>query len=450
MKFLTIIPCLCLITFVLKANDSLYRSDFEQRQIALALKDDDADINYFALYTAIDSDSSEYARYAEKLDGFYFYLEHKDIVNKTSKQKAKLLFKEVHNYFFRKYEENVFFSKIFKDGTYNCVSASMLYAIILTKYDIPFEIKETPTHIYLVAFPGSDNILFETTSPRGFYLPDEKFKREYVAGLVNLKFTTQEYVNQVGQAKAFNEFYYSKESINLAQLAGIQYYNQSITFHQSENTDDAIRSIVKTTLLYPSAKNTFYKISLLGSHLNNSEMDNEQDIIYLCEYANDSKDVKQKKYVLGVFGEMVDDQLIKNSNDTFVLRAYELIMQHLKDEEIKKEITYTHNLAFAHWHAMKSNFDTCLEFAERAYAINTKDVRLQELIVKSTVLKNQKIKGNEKSINELHNYASKYPFLTSNKTFKSLLIFQHTFESQSIGSLGIRMKFVIAQFIVNV
>jgi len=94
------------------------------------------------------------------------------------------------------------FSRIFEAGIYNCVTASMLYALILDHYQIPYEIKEKPTHIYLVALPGKDNILFETTNPRGLYVPDEKFKRDYVNSLVQLKYTTQEHVNEVGLANA--------------------------------------------------------------------------------------------------------------------------------------------------------------------------------------------------------------------------------------------------------
>lgn len=117
----------------------------------------------------------------------------------------------------------------------------MLYAIILEKYRIPFDIKEKPTHVYLVTYPDDENILLETTNPRGFYVPDEKAKQEYLEGLITMKFTTRAYVNSVGQANAFNEFFYNNENISLNQLAGLQYHNHAITAYEEKNIDLAIQ-----------------------------------------------------------------------------------------------------------------------------------------------------------------------------------------------------------------
>jgi hypothetical protein len=422
---------ICLASATAGTSDSLlYRSAFERSQVRHAVSNEQK-ADFFSLFASIDSDSIETVKYASKLNNFYDLMASKQVGLKAGKQKAKLLFKEVHNYFFKKYEENVFFSKIFREGIYNCVTASMLYAIVLTHYDVPFEIKETPTHVYLVAFPGSDNIMFETTSPKGFYVPDERFKREYVAGLVQLKFTSQEYVDQIGSAKAFNEFYYSKGNISLRELAGIQYYNQSVGYHTVDNVDDAVKSIMKTTLLHPSEKNNYYKLSLLGSKLSNSTMNTPQDILYLCEYANASKDLQEKNHVLSFFGNMLDTHLIKQGNDSLINSAYNIISANFKDESIKREIEFTYNLGLTYWHSTNSNFDESINCAKRAYAINSKDARLHELILRSVIFKTEKLKGNKQSIGQLEQYAADFPHLKSNKVFKSMLAYQHAFQAYS-------------------
>src|SRR5688572_9973449 len=92
----------------------LYRSGFEERQVKQAMAK--AVPDFIALFTSITTDSLGYQQHRTKVNAFYNYLNPKLASLKTGKQKAKLIFKEVHTFFFKKYEENVMFYKIFEDG----------------------------------------------------------------------------------------------------------------------------------------------------------------------------------------------------------------------------------------------------------------------------------------------------------------------------------------------
>jgi hypothetical protein len=417
----------------LRAYDTLvYKSAYEQKIVKGAVNQSNSD--FFALYLAISSDSGSYEKYASSLNNFYRHLDSKLSKVKADKQRAKIVFKEVHEYFFTKYEEHVLFNQIFETGSYNCLTASMLYAIILDKVGLPYEIKEKPTHIYLVAFPGTDNILFETTDPRGLFVPDDKTKRQYVAGLITMKLTTQEYVNSVGLAKAFNEFYYNNQNITLQQLAGLQYFNDAIALYDAQKMSAAIISTLKAYLLYPSTKNEYLKTSLIKEALGNSNFESLTDIIYLAEYANAAKDNHSKKFVLSVFSDVLSEKLFKSGQDAFVTDANKIMQERVKDESVKKDINYSYQLAMGDWYSMKGDLTQSLRYAESAYALNPDDARLQGLIVKAIGMKSERVKGKAEAIEGLQAYAEKYPFLKSNKTFSSLLVFQYAFRSYSLFS----------------
>lgn len=423
MKNIYLAVFLLLVVIGSRASDTLiFKTRFEENQVKLALSMSNSD--YVALYSSITSDSIESNHYESKIKTFYSYLNPKLASIKAGKQKAKLIFKEVHTHFFKKYEEDVAFYKIFENGTYNCVTACMLYSLILKNYDIPFEIKEKPTHVYLVAFPGSDNILFETTNPRGLFAPDEKFKREYVAGLVKMKFTTQEYVNSTGVPLAFNEFYYNSQSISPVQLAGIQYYNSALSLYRSEKYDEAIKSAVKMDMLYPCPKHQYVKINMIASVIGRSEFTSLKDIMYLCEYANSVRDAKDRKFVSSVFGDILREKLYKSGNDSFVNNAYQLIKDRIEDEKVREEITYDYYCGMSSWYQMKGDMQSCLEFAALAYAMNQKDVRLHDIIIRAIALKTEKLKAKEKNIDELNQYATKFPFLANHKSFKQIQAYQ--------------------------
>ena len=415
-----------------KANDSLiYNSSYEKRLIQTALKSSNPDI--VGLFSSLTSDSVTTLNYKKKIERFYTRMDASLANLNAPRQKAKLIFKEVHAYFFKQYEENVMFSRIFEAGMFNCVTASMLYAIILDHYQIPYEIKEKPTHIYLVALPGRDNILFETTNPRGLYAPDEKFKREYVNNLVKLKFTTQEHVNAVGLANAFNQYYYSNDHITLEQLAGVQYYNQALSF-VSDLKDEhaAIRSAVKMGMLYPCAKHTVFKRYVIGLVLDNSRYDQLRDIFYLCEYANGISDVKDEKFVLGTFESIVENKLIKEGEDTLIHNAYAILKANLINEKLLKEVTYIYYGNLGSWEYNRGNMDESLSYCEKAYAINPKDSRLQEIISRALILKSDRLRGKEASITMLHDYAEKFPFLKTNKLYKAMMTMHYAFRAYSL------------------
>ena len=416
-------PCLGYDTLI-------FRSGFESRLVNETINKKNAD--YLSLFLAINSDSADCQLGQTAMKLFYPSLDAKLARAKTNKQKATTIFKEVHSRFFRKYEENVLFEKIFADGTYNCVTASMLYSIVLDRLGIPYEIKEKPTHIYLVVFPGADNMLFETTNPRGLYMPDEKTKRGYVDGLVAMKLVTQEHVNSVGVSNAFNEFYYDKQNISLQQLAGLQYFNWAVARYMAKDMDAAITSALKANILYPNTKNLFLKSSLIREHLSNSSFNAISDIRHLGELASTSSDVRDRKYVLGVFGDILETKLIQRGDTAFVSQSYAILSSRAVDATLKSEIGFNYQLGMAHWSALKGDMDRALAHAARAYAINPEDARLHDLVARAIAFKSEDIKGEAKAIDHLHDYAKTFPFLKTNKTFKSMMVYQYSFMAYSL------------------
>jgi len=408
-------PLLTLLFFHLHVNTTsvqdtlLYRSAVERRLIDQAIHH--RDVDYTALYSSINTDSIHALEYALAVNNFYSETTNKVSNANSSKQKAKILFKEVHAHFFKKYEENVLFNKIFEDGTYNCLTATMLYAIILKRFNIPFEIKEKPSHVYIVAFPGVEDILFETTSPAGFYMPDEKARRAYIEALVSMKIITQEYVNSVGITQAFTEHYYNNKSITLTELAGLQYFNEALERYNSKNVSGSITSSIKSNLLYPCRKTLFLKSNLLGEALENSDFNAPRDIFYLAEYANGVQEGRNKKFVLTTFDNIVSSKLIKEGNDIFVSDAFHTLLTNVKDSAMVRDISYSYYNAMAYWQSVKGNNDETLQFAKKAFAINQKDVRLQETIMRAVAYKSDSFRGRDDSINMLNDYMAEFPFL---------------------------------------
>jgi hypothetical protein len=410
----------------LSADTIFFKTNFERKQFKLAQKNS-ADI--IDLFMSFDSDSIVAVSAKKKLNLFFQKVGSKGLEKKSSKAFAKAIFQEAHEFFLRQYEEVVPFSRIFNDGLYNCVSATALFGIILDHYNIPYVIKEAPTHVFLVAYPDNLNILFETTNPKGYFAPNDQLKAEYVKWLIKSKLTTQEYVNRIGIPKAFQEFYYSKEDILLINLAGIQYYNNSIELATEKKYADAIHQIVKATLLHPSKRNEFFQRSLIAHQLNNSKYENVNDIYYLILFANSTQDVSEKSEVIDLFKKIIYEQLFRKSNDSILNSTFNKLQSGIKDSLLAKDLKLQYFSAFADWYASKGRLTSAIEFSRNALKLAPKDATVQEILWRSIVMKYSASFGNNNDHNVLADYEKEFPFLKSNSHFKSLLIYNYAFAS---------------------
>ncbi|MFV0605748.1 MAG: hypothetical protein ACK5NK_07905 [Niabella sp.] len=114
----------------------------------------------------------------------------------------------MHKAFLIKYIDNPRFSEIFITGNYNCATASALYAFILDKIGIAYQIRETPTHVYIVADPAGANVLFETTTPGMKSVQmNEKFQHEYLNYLQKNKIITEEEARNDKKSKVFEKYF---------------------------------------------------------------------------------------------------------------------------------------------------------------------------------------------------------------------------------------------------
>ena len=92
------------------------------------------------------------------LDKIYAQLDKKVELNKDDEKSIQNIFKTVHASLLNKYDVNANFRGIFQSGEYNCVTGSALYGIVFSHYNIPFVVKEAPTHVYLVVDPNGKKI----------------------------------------------------------------------------------------------------------------------------------------------------------------------------------------------------------------------------------------------------------------------------------------------------
>lgn len=399
-----------------------FKSDFERQVLSDIENHSDLEI---LLAISEDMTTQDAADIQAQIKSFKKELNSKKFENKSEEKKLNLLFNLIHKSFFLKYREISNFNRIFENKEYNCVSATALYALILKEYNIPLSIKEAPTHVYSIAYPNTKSIVLESTAPtNGYYSPSENDIQKAVSSLVELKYFTQDEIDAKGVRNVYNEFFYNEDDINMRQLAGLQYYNEAVTYLAEEEYKKALNSSYKAELLYPSEKMDYLKFVLLANVLNDSDLDKFEDITYLAQYAN--LPMVDRSEIINVFNTITNNQLFLKSDVSFVDSSYQHLSHNMADTLLTKNISEIYFAEFGRYYAQLSDFDKSLEFSSKAYTLNDKNVNTQALITHSIVQNLARSTGSLSTINKMDEYSEAFPFLKENNTYQSLYFFTYS------------------------
>lgn len=406
-------------------KDLTFNSTLEQSAFT------EPDSSTFNLFLTADEHfiSGKEESYLRKFEAYLNTVNNKKLDRKSNEKKVKLLYEEVHSAFLNKYEMQNHFSSIFINGNYNCVSATALYGLVFQKLNIPYVIKEKPTHVYMVAFPGIANILLETTDPSGDFLTyTDRYKTAMVAQLASAKLISESELKSKSVDDIFNEYYFSDEDINLVQLAGLQYVNDALYRLEKNDLEGALIQSEKAYFLYPKENITSLIAVILGQLLDKIAYEDIVSMDYLEKFSRYKKFNITHENILAEFDLMCQRQLIEKGDSTNFRKYYERFVLLNKDEKLNNQISYLYFLRKGLALYKSGHFESALPHIEKAYNLNSANIEVSQVFV-SAIAQNLRFKSNNTEvINKLELYLNKYPDLQSNNNFNSLLVGSYLIE----------------------
>lgn len=431
MKFILLAFTLLFSCF-LKAQDSLvyysdlsFNSDFEKQAFS------DAHKNTFNLFLAVDENMNYPLAnsYHEKYQNFLTELNTDKLDKKSASKKIKGLYGEIHDEFFEKYEMQNHFSDIFRQGFYNCVSATAIYGLIFHELGIPFSIKEKPTHVYMMAYPKEDNILVESTDPSGkFLVYNDRYKTAVVEQLANAKLISESDFRSRSTDDLFNEYYFSDEDINLVQLGGLQYLNDALYRLEKNDVKGALEQAEKAYYLYPKENIATLLVVLSAQLLNEIAYTDINSMVHLERFSRYDNFGITRENILAEFEQMTNVQLIGKGDSASYRNFYNAFLTQSKDDTLNFEITHLYNLKRGLALYNSGHYQSALPFIEKAYQSKSENLEVTNIFV-STISQNVRFESHNKKIIELlENYQDTYTALNQNNIFKSMLVGSYLIE----------------------
>ncbi len=202
-----------------------------------------------------------------RIDAFLKPYRNKKFLSKPKKKQVDVLFKATHKEFFKKYEEIASFDEIFETGTFNCVSGSALYALLLKELSIEYSVISQPGHVYLIADPQEFKIPIECTDPLTGTSSrvSDKAKRQYIQQLRSYKMIgADEFPGMTDEAIYDQMMYEETKEVPIEALIAYQYYNKGLDLMSNKKNDKSLEKLEKAYDLY---QDETFKGSIIFNYL---------------------------------------------------------------------------------------------------------------------------------------------------------------------------------------
>jgi len=420
MKKRFLIPIIAL-TFAINSQSQNYNSDLE-KEVFETFNKDSLNIDFIKSLSVIDTTLSE-----NKLDEYYNRIQYvinnipkKEAKANKEKKRIKLIYDRFHKLFFKKYEANSYFTEIFTTGNYNCVTATAMYAYVFDKLNIPYHIKELPSHVYLIAYPKTYKIHLETTVPGqyGFIVPKDSEKKKIVDELISLKLVSRDELNQKGYKQLYEDYFYGKEFINKKALIGMQYFNKSLTNYEQEDYISAQKNISKSVVFYKSPFSKLLHKDILKFNISKLKLDSKNDIELL--YNNFSELEYKKDFEISEVKFILYKIIENDTNDIEFIEYAASKLSKFDNIELNNLCTETLYEYIARSKVDRLYFEEAIKYGTISLNVNPNNKVIKEIISYAVFNQIKLLEPNLESLNKLENYYTTYPFLENEKRIETL------------------------------
>lgn len=175
------------------------------------------------------------------------------------------VFSKTHQRFLKNYSAYASLDETFGNGSYNCLTGTIIFSLILNHYEIPHQVIETNYHIFILAETSEGQILLEATDPLNGFVTSAK----------EIESRVKEYKQNEVVVEQKNKSYYKYSfelynSVSIEELRGLTYYNKAVNAFNHQDLEAAVKNLVKADELYSSHRTEeFSQILLLALQQSN-------------------------------------------------------------------------------------------------------------------------------------------------------------------------------------
>jgi len=405
-------------------NNLVYSSTSEKELFQEYFIKDNKD--YLGIFYSITDNLRTEAEVLEYIDEYIRPIEASVNKTKNRKKKIKLIFKMVHEKMFLFYSEYTLFPEIFGNGTYNCLTGTALFSVILDRFNIPYKIIELTDHVYLVAYPDEDEILMESTVPlKGYLSVNDAYKKEYVEYLRKNKLIRIGDKGLLSTNQIFEKYYYANGKIDIEQLIGLHYYNHALSLLINSKPEESINQLEKGLLFYKSPRLELLYKSALELQIEKQTYNSLESILYLSKYVSEFLSDENRDNLVAEFYKLTQYLLIDYPNAELYNKSLSILDSATTDSIFKAEINFAYNYEKGRIDMLKGDANSAYPYILEAYKMKPTNVQLESMFVVVVLNNIYKIEDIQDAKDSLNQIVSKNPNLMENKYIQQFNAYIH-------------------------
>ncbi|MCD4698795.1 MAG: hypothetical protein K8S16_21395 [Bacteroidales bacterium] len=399
--------------------------------------------DFVTLFSTVDNTITSYEieKIRVSVSDYIKRFQTTDFIKNKPGKKIKKIHNSIHSVYFEKYDYNTYFHQIFDNGVYNCVTSSALYGIVLNELQIPFTVKETMGHVFLVAYPETQYIVVEATNPyKGYYTFSKSFKENYKKYLLENKLISRkEFANKTA-GQVFEEYYIKEKDINLKQLVGLLYYNKSFEKLEAENVKESYELAKKSFFLYPSEKARFILYITATALLSTSNYSDIKSTEYIYRISRFEDTITDNSFSKLAFLNATDQILISSGQINYYDEYFNLLNQKIYNPELKKEFSFIYHYERGRYFYNQTLYEDAKVDLEKSINIKPLHMDAQALFIQNFINRTEKVMAPEQIIFEIEHYNEKFPELRNNSKFRQIYLRAILLGSERNFDLGLTDK----------
>ena len=319
------------------------------------------------------------------------------------------------------YRPQRYFSELFAAGYYDSYTATAAYVLVFDALAIPYEIKESTSHMYLMAYPEADQLLVQPVSASARHLQySNEFKRHFIAHVAKDNYMSQGLTAQEAVDKHFSTLYYNQhQSISFEALISWLYIQSGIGFMDKGHYQQAFEAFEKAHAFYPDQKTVYYQAMAGLPMLQNNSTSDAQLANRLVQLLSLPNKVLPNATVANAYNKVLHHYLYTDPNPQQLNSVHKRIVAALTDKELTRAMQLTFYYERAYKAYTDGAYDSALQLAGQAYAVAPDDADVLALIAMLVARTTFDSPNRYQSVQVLRNYMEQFPELAADGEFRS-------------------------------
>lgn len=186
----------------------------------------------------------------------------------TSEQKLlSVVFNKLFDTYLHKYKALTVFEKTIMQKEFDCLTGTLLFALVLEKLGFQYAIHETNYHVYLTVKTKEGEVLIEAT--------DRQFGLEMNPHLISKRIKTYHYQYEREKDRNKDAYMFLEKidrQIELPQLIGLQYFNRAVNAYNQKNYEQAMSILKQSMQLYDAERSAGLMVLTINQCLQSPDL----------------------------------------------------------------------------------------------------------------------------------------------------------------------------------